>query len=187
MGVTAHFFAFDPRIHGAAPTTERWLAQGVLDEYLHVIGTGVAPIATWLGDNKRWSDNLAGDFAWTRARGHVPEASRQALDRWLSHLFWEGESPGCPCARTPQAVADCEVVFDHALLAHTAALACPLEPAAAALALEFDGEPPRSEHFDSPWIYDFEGFCALVSEWQRITTVALAAGPDWSLLRWVWY
>ena len=191
MGVTAHFFAFDPRVQITPPTIDRWVEQGALDRELEVAAEARAwlkPISTPLGDNKRWYDNLAGDFAWTRAREHVAPELRADLDAWLSHLFWDApEGHACPCGREPTMTADHELVFDAPLLEHLLALERPLEPVRLPLSLEFDGDPPKSPRLDRPWIYDFDGFSELVLEHQRIFTRALAAGPGWSLFRWVWY
>lgn len=189
MGVTAHFFAFDPRRYSAPPTIDRWVEAGELDRELQVVGEARAwleEIETPLGNNKRWSDNLAGDFAWTRAREHVAPDERAGLDVWLSHLFWDGGDAGCPCRRAPTVVADDEVIYDHALLEHIVSLARPLLPVEAGLALEFAGDPPKSPRWDRPWIYEFDGFCELVGTWQQLLQQALRAGPGWSLLRWVW-
>jgi hypothetical protein len=189
MGVTAHFFAFDPRVQTTPPTIDRWVESGAIDRELEVTAEARAwlrSIDTPLGDNKRWYDNLAGDFAWTRAREHVEPALRADLDAWLSHLFWEApEGHACPCGHEPTVVADYEVVFDAALLEHLLSLARPLDPVYEGLSLEFDGDPPKSPRFERPWIYDFDGFCELVLEHQRVFTRARRAGPGWSLLRWV--
>ena len=190
MGVTAHFFAFDPRRYTTPPSIDRWVEWGELDRELSIVGEASAwlkEIDTPLGNNKRWYDNLAGDFAWARARRHVAPEVRAELDAWLSHLFWDTDEEGCRCGREPVAVADCEVVYDAALLDHVLSLERPLAPVEAALAVELDGDPPKSPRLDRPWIYDFDGFCELASEWQRIFTRARKAGPEWSLLRWVWY
>ena len=163
---------------------------GAIDQELEVKDVAVAAlkeVPTWLGDNKRWYDNLAGDFAWARARAHVGDQSRAEIDRWLSHLFWDGEGQGCSCGREPIVVAEHEVIFDRALLDHIVSLECSLLPAAPALSFEFDGDPPKTERFHNAWIYEFDGFEALISEWQRIFKHAIKAGPEWSLLRWVWY
>jgi len=193
MGVTTHFFAFDPSVCTTAPTIERWVEQGALDAELEVADQArswLKPIRSpQLGDNKRWYDNLAGDFAWTRAREQVPAEARAEIDRWLSHLFWDAGEHGCACARGPIQVGEDpnEVVYDRALLDHIAALECSLLPVEAALAFEFAGEPPRTEGLHGSWIYEFDGFCALVFAWQEVFERARKAGAGWSLLRWVWY
>ena len=190
MGVTAYFFAFDPRAYTTPPTIERWVEEGELDRELEVVGKAHAwlkPISSPLGDNKRWYDNLAGDFAWTCARKHVAPKARAELDAWLSHLFWDTNDAGCPCGRAPLGVAEHEVVYDSVLLEHILSLERPLEPVEPALAIEFDGAPPKTERLHQPWIYDIEGFCWLVLEHQRIFERAKQADPGWSLLRWVWY
>lgn len=192
MGVTAYFFAFDPRAYPTPPTIETLRERGDLDDELSVLPNAASrlqELTSILGSNKRWNDNLAGDYAWFCARKHVPADLRTALDHWLSHLFWDAGDVGdaCPCAREPTVVADHEVVYDRALLEHILSLACPLDPLQAALAVEFDGEPPKTERLPQTWIYDFDGFTWLVSEWQRLFERALAAGPGWSLLRWVWH
>jgi hypothetical protein len=188
MGVTAHFFAFDPRRCTAAPGIDRWIECGALDRELQVVGDARAwlkEILSPLGDNKRWYDNLAGNFAWSRARAHVDPAERAALDVWLSHLFWDAGDAGCPCGRTPTSVGEHEVVYDHPLLEHIVALARPLWPVEAGLEYEFAGDPPRSQRFDRPWIYDHDGFTELVLTWHQLMKHALRAGPGWSLLQWV--
>jgi hypothetical protein len=188
MGVTAFFYAYDPRVSPVPPTVEGLRASGALDDELTVIGEAarwLREIPSPLGDNKRWSDNLAGDWAWRCARAHVAAEARGPIDRWLSHLFWEGE--GCPCGREPLVVGDSQVVYDRALLEHIVSLACPLVALGPALSVEFDGDPPKSPRLDRPWIYDVGELEGLVHEWQRIFTEALAAGPGWQLLRWVWY
>lgn len=192
MGVTAHFFAFDPRAYPTPPTIETLRERGDLDDELSVLPSAaprLRELTSILGSNKRWNDNLAGDYAWSCARQHVPAELRTALDHWLSHLFWDAGAAGdaCPCERGPTVVADHEVIYDRALLEHILSLACPLDPLEAALAVEFDGEPPRTERLPQTWIYDFDGFTWLVREWQRPFERALAAGPGWSLLRWVWH
>jgi len=190
MGVTAHFFAFDPRAYTTPPTIERWVEWGDLDRELEVMDEANArlvAIPSLLGDNKRWYDNLAGDFAWTCARKHVAPKARAELDTWLSHLFWDAGDEGCSCGHGPTAVAEHEVVYDHALLEHILSLERSLLPVEAALPLEFDGDPPKTERLHRPWIYDYECFCELVFEWQRGFERAMKAGPGWSLLRWVWY
>lgn len=190
MGVTAYFFAFDPRAYTTAPTIDRWVEWGELDRELEVASEASArlkAIPTVLGDNQRWYDNLAGDFAWTCARKHVAPEVRAELDVWLSHLFWDAGDEGCGCGREPTAVAEHEVVYDHALLEHILSLERSLLPVEAALSLEFDGDPPKTERLHRPWIYDYDGFCELALEWQRSFERASKAGPGWSLLRWVWY
>lgn len=190
MGVTAHFFAFDPRVQATLPTIDGWVESGAIDRELEVTAEARAwlkAIETPLGDNKRWYDNLAGDFAWARAREHVDPGLRVELDAWLSHLFWDApEGHACACGREPTGVADHEVVFDAALLEHLVSLERPLEPVRDGLSIEFDGDPPKSPRLEQPWIYDFDGFEWLVGEHQRVFTRALEAGPGWSLLRWVW-
>lgn len=189
MGVTAHFFAFDPARYPTLPTIDRLVEAGDLDRELRVVGGAsewLAEVDTPLGDNKRWYDNLAGDFAWDRAREHVEPALRAELDRWFSHLFWDREGEGCPCGRHPVVVGETEVVHDHDLLTHVLSLARPLSSIEPALAIEFAGDPPRSERLDRPWIYDFDGFCELVHERQRVLQQA-ARRPGWSLLQWIWY
>lgn len=189
MGVTAHFFAFDPRVQATPPTIDRWVSEGALDSELEV--TPPTPwlraILTPLGDNKRWYDNLAGDFAWLCVRKHVAPELRVELDAWLSHLFWDADGEGCPCGRAPTAVAEHEVVYDHALLEHILSLERPLDLVEPALALEFDGDPPKTERLHRPWIYDFGCFRDLVLAHQRIFKRATKAGRGWSLLRWVWH
>lgn len=190
MGVTTHFFAFDPRVYTTAPTIDRWVAQGELGDDLEVLDQARAslkPIHSWLGDNKRWYDNLAGDHAWACAREHVAPELRAALDHWFSHLFWDADEQGCACARCPVEVAEHELIFDHALLEHIVSLERSLLPVEAALALEFDGDPPKTARVHEPWVYDFDGFAALVGAWQKVFEEARKAGPGWSLLRWVWY
>jgi hypothetical protein len=201
MGVTAHFFAFDPRVYTTPPTIDRWLQWEELDRELQVLGKANAwlkPLPSPLGDNKRWYDNLAGDFAWTCARKHVPPEPRAEIDRWLSHLFWQTDddadiaadtanTAGCPCKRHPTPVADQEVVYDHALLEHISSLECSLLAVEPALAIEFDGDPPKTERLHRPWIYDFDCFCELAFEWQSLFERARKAGPGWSLFRWIWY
>jgi hypothetical protein len=190
VGVTAHFFAFDPRVYATPPTTDRWLAEGALDPELEVTkaaASALAEIQTPLGDNKRWSDNLAGDFAWSCARKHVDPGARDEIDRWLSHLFWDADGRGCPCGRSPIVVADQEVIYDRALLEHVVSLKRSLAPAEAALAFEFAGDPPRTERFHASWIYELDGLEWLTSTWHQIFERAVAAGPGWSLLQWVWY
>lgn len=190
MGVTAHFFAFDPRAAAAPTTIDGWRAAGALDDELDVSVDAhrwLRAIDSRLGDNKRWSDNLAGDFAWSRARQHVAPELRAELDAWFSHLFWDAQGHGCDCGRGPLVVGDAEIVYDAALLRHILGLARPLETIASALAHEFDGNPPRTERLDRPWIYDFDGFCDLVGEWQRLLAAPLAMGDGWSLFGWIWY
>ncbi len=190
MGVTAHFFAFDPRACATPTTIEGWRAAGALDDELEVSSDAhgwLRALDSPLGHNQRWYDNLAGDFAWTRAREHVAAAERIELDAWFSHLFWTEAGQGCACGREPSVVADAEVVYDDALLRHILALARPLEVVAPALALEFDGDPPKTERLNREWIYDFDGFCELVDAWQRVLAGARRAGEGWSLFRWVWY
>lgn len=191
MGVTAQFFAFDPRVQTTPPTIERWIEAGALDGDLEVMSEARAwlkAIDTPFGDNKRWYDNLAGDFAWTRAREHVAPGPRAELDAWFSHFFWDApEGRACPCGHEPTLAADHQVVFDAALLEHLRALERPLEAMREGLSIEFDGDPPKSPRVDRPWIYDFDGFRELVHEHQRVVTRALEAGRGWSLLRWVWF
>ena len=187
MGVTVHFFAFDPAAYAAPPTIDGLVAQGDLDDELSVIpaaASRLTEVDSRIGDNKRWYDNIDGDDAWSRARPHVDAASRIALDRWLSHLFWEPGDAGCPCGLAPVGVGEGEVVYDAALVAHIVSLACALEPVEAALALAF--APPGSEPPDRSWIYGVDGFCYLVHEWQRVFEETQRAGPDRALLRWVW-
>ncbi|HTE54829.1 MAG TPA: hypothetical protein VK698_28440 [Kofleriaceae bacterium] len=188
MGVTVHFYAFDPRVHTAGTTIERLVADGALDHELNVLGSdrGLTAIESRLGDNKRWNDNLAGDHAWDRAREHVEPVARAGLDAWFSHLFWDRTGQGCPCGREPVIVAEGEVIFDDALIGHILSLGCPLAPVEPALAAEFEGDPPRTERLDRPWIYDFDLFSNLVAEHQQVFTDARKAGPGWHLLRWVW-
>lgn len=189
MGVTAHFFAFDPRRTPTAPGIDRWFDCGAIDRELQVVGDAAAwlrEIESPLGDNKRWYDNLAGDHAWSRARAHVDPDERAALDRWLSHLFWDAGDAGCPCGREPTSIGDSEVIYDHALLEHIVALARPLDPIEPALSYEFAGDPPRSQRFDRPWIYEYDGFSDLALTWHQLMQRALRAGPGWSLLRWIW-
>jgi hypothetical protein len=190
MGVTAHFFAYDPRVYTTPPTIARWIAGQELDRELQVLGEANAwlkALPSPLGANKRWDDNLAGDFAWTCARKHVPPEPRAEIDRWLSHLFWDAGSEGCSCARFPTEVAEQELVYEHALLEHIFSLECSLLPVEPALSIEFDGDPPKTERLHQPWIYDFDGLCWLAFEWQSLFERARKAGPGWSLLRWVWY
>ncbi len=190
MGVTAHFFAYDPRAYDGPPTIDRLHARGDLDDELGVTpgaADRLREIATPLGDNKRWYDNLAGDFAWSCARQHVDGEARAAIDRWRSHLFWDTEAEGCRCGREPTVVAEGEVVYERALLEHIVSLACPLGPVGPALSLEFDGEPPKTERLHQHWIYDLDGFEWLAGEWHAAFERALGAGPGWGLLRWVWY
>lgn len=190
MGVTAHFFAYDPQAYRQPPTVDGLLERGDVDRELTVAaeaGARLCEVPTPLGDNKRWYDNLAGAFAWACARKHVESGARAAIDRWLSHLFWDANGAGCPCGREPLAVAESEVVYDRALLEHIASLACPLEVVGPALSIEFDGDPPKTERLVRPWIYDLDEFEVLALEWHRVFKRALAAGPGWGLLRWVWY
>lgn len=113
--------------------------------------------------------------------------SRVQIDTWLSHLFWDAGVEGCSCGRRPSSIAEHEVVYDHALLEHILSLECSLLPVEAALSIEFDGIPPKTERIHQPWIYDYEGFCELAFEWHRSFERARKAGPGWSLLRWVWF
>lgn len=190
MGVTAHFFAFDPGAYAAPPTLDRLVAAGHLDRELEVVGAAsrsLRAIATPLGDNKRWADNLAGDFAWDRVRRHIEPGARGELDAWLSHLFWDAEDDGCRCGRGPVSVADDEVIYDADLVDHVLTLERPLDALRSPLAAEFAGDPPPSPRLHRPWIYDFDGFCGLVDAWQRIFERTRRAGPGWCLLRWVWW
>lgn len=190
MGVTAHFFAYDPRAYPEAPSIDALIALGDLDRELLVTadaGARLCEVQTPLGDNKQWNNNLAGDFAWACARKHVDAAARAPIDRWLSHLFWDTEGEGCPCGREPLVVADSEAVYDDALLEHIVSLECPLEAARSALSIEFDGDPPKTARLERPWIYDFDEFQALALAWHRIFVRARTAGPGWCLLRWIWY
>lgn len=66
MGVTAYFFAFDPRVYATPPTIDRWVERGELDRELEVVDEAKAwlkEIHSPLGDNKRWYDNLAAGAA----------------------------------------------------------------------------------------------------------------------------
>ncbi len=197
MGVTAHFFAFDPERCPGVPTMDRLLEWGALDEAMEVQGPAKAwlvEVPSPLGDNKKWYANLAGDHAWSVARGHVDADVRGTIDRWLSHLFWcagEGEEAsvedsGCLCGESPVVVAEDELVYDAALIEHILGLECSLAPAEAALACSFGGDQPRNPRFDRPWIYDYDGFCWLVWAWQETLERARQSGAGWSLLRWVW-
>jgi hypothetical protein len=190
MGVTAHFFAFDPCVYTVPPTMDRWLEWGELDREMEIVGKAKAwlrELPSPLGDNKRWYDNLAGEFAWTCARRHVDEPARAALDRWFSHLFWESAEHGCSCARQPETVAEDQVIYDRALIDHILSLAHPLEVLEPALAAEFQGDPPKTEPLHESWIYEMDGFASLVDRWQALFRAAAKAGPGWSLFRWVWY
>ena len=190
VGVTAHFFAYDPRAYPKHPTIDELTALGDLDGELEVApdaGARLREVPTPLGDNKQWSNSLAGDFAWACARKHVEAAARAPIDRWLSHLFWDTATEGCPCGRLPLTVDDCQVVYEPALLEHILSLECALEAARSALSIEFDGDPPKTPRFERPWIYDFDEFQELALEWHRIFLRARTAGPGWCLLRWIWY
>jgi hypothetical protein len=187
VGVTVHFFAFDPAAYAVPPTIDGLVARGDVDRALCVAPAAAArltEIDSRLGDNKRWYDNIDGDDAWSSARAHVDERARVALDHWLSHLFWDGGEDGCPCGRAPVGVAGGEVVYDRALVEHIVSLACALAPVEAALAL--GGDPSETEAPDRSWIYGFDGFCYMVHEWQRVFEETLRAGPERGLLRWVW-
>lgn len=191
MGVTVHFFAFDPKVLPEPPTMDRLLAWEALDREM-VVADGargwLREYGTVLGDNKKWYGNLCGDFAWSCARDHVAPDARAEIDRWLSHLFWDADGTGCPCGRAPTPVAPHEVIYDAALMAHILSLECSLLPLEQALPIEFDGDPPASPrlHRDT-WIYDFDGFCWLVWQWQELFERVQQQRPGWSLLRWVWY
>lgn len=59
MGITAYFFAFDPRVYATPPTIDRWVERGELDRELEVVDEAKAwlkEIHLPLGDNKRWYD-----------------------------------------------------------------------------------------------------------------------------------
>ncbi|HEY0138611.1 MAG TPA: hypothetical protein VGB85_31220 [Nannocystis sp.] len=189
MGITAHFFAFDPRVCTTPPTIDQLVKSGAVDHELQVLGEAarwLKEIASPLGDNKRWYDNLAGDFAWSCAREHVAPEDRSPLDHWFSHLFWHGAADGrCPCGREPAVVAENEEVYDSALLEHILSLERPLWVVEPALAIEFNGDPPKTERLDRPWIYDFDNFCDLALMWQHLIRRATKAGPGWSLLQWL--
>lgn len=182
-------FVFDARVWTAAPSVDAWVDAGHLDDELRV-DAGAAgwlhELETPLGANKAWNDNLAGDFAWERAREHVEAQSRARLDAWFSHLFWDAQGRGCDCTRAARAVAEGELVYERALLEHIGELAHPLTAVEAALELEFGGDSPRSERFHRPWIYDHDNFCALVGEWRRLVDAALHAGPSYHLLVGIW-
>ena len=189
MGVTASVFAFDARIWTAAASVDAWSDAGYLDDELCVVSdaeTWLCEIDTPLGANKAWNDNLAGDFAWDRAREHVEAAARAQFDVWFSHLFWDAEERGCGCGRAPRVVAEGERVYARALLEHIGELTRPLAPIEAALEFEFGGQSPRSTRFHPHWIYDYDNFCGLVGEWRRIIDRALHAGPSYELLIGVW-
>lgn len=192
MGVTAHFFAFDPARTPGVPTMERLLEWGALDQEM-VVQEAARPwleeIGSVLGDNQKWTANLAGEFAWCCARKHVAPAERAAIDRWLSHLFWEApDGEGCTCGRGPAPVGDAQVVYDAALITHILSLECSLLPLQDALPREFDGDPPPTPrlHERHAWIYDHDGFCTLVWQWQDHLERVHRRRPSWSLLRWVW-
>jgi hypothetical protein len=190
MGVTAHFFAFDPKRYTVVPTMDRWLASGELDRELQIADNArawIKEIHSPLGDNKRWYDNLDADFAWTCARKHLAESDRRPLDLWFSHLFWDAGDHACPCGFAPLEVAPQELIYDRSLLDHLAALRAPMFAIEPALVFEFDGQPPRTERLQDSWIYDYDGFTWLVDAWHHIVAQARKAGPDWSLMRWVWY
>lgn len=191
MGVTAHFFAFDPAAYSAPPTIDALRERGDIDDALVVARAArerLLSLDSALGDNKKWNANLCGDFAWSRGRRHVAADLRAELDAWFSHLFWEAEgADGCPCGDHPKVVADDEVIFDRRLIEHILGLERSLEPVAPALAREFVGDPPASPRLHRhDWIYDYEGFSWLVDAWMRPLRQAHGRSPGWSVLRWVW-
>ncbi len=195
MGVTAHFFAVDLELCPGVPSIDRLVEWGALDRSLEVQGVAKAwldEVPSILGDNKKWTCNIAGDHAWSVARRHVEPSSRAELDRWFSHLFWDAEDAddggraACSCGLSPRGVADDELLYNAALIEHILALEVSLDPVEAALAYEFAGEPPRSPRFDRPWIYDMDGFSWLISAWRELMERTRRCGEGRSLLRWVW-
>ncbi len=189
MGVTAHFFAFDPHVYTTPPTVDRLIEWGELDDELVVQSKAsgwLRELHSHLGSNKKWYDNLAGDWAWGAVREQVAPKERGAIDRWLSHLFWDPEpGQGCDCGLTPSAVADGESIYDDALLRHVLALETDLAPAMNALQRRWESRA-ESESFDREHVHEPEGFEFLVRERQAIFERATSAGAGWSLLQWIW-
>lgn len=190
MGVTVHFFAYDPNVYTLQPTMNRWLDWGELDEGMEIQGKARAwlkEIPSRLGDNKRWYDNLSADTAWSRSRRHVPEPARARIDHWLSHLMWRpAPGTGCGCEQAPREVAEQQVVFDDPLLRHILSLEHDLQPVEAALLRLRQEEPDLAGLYGRPWPFEYEGFTNLVWEHQSVFERATRAGAGWSLLRWVW-
>lgn len=187
MGVTTHWFAFDPAVFDGPPTVDRLLAAGHVDEALRVEPgvAGLAAVPSWFEDNKRWYRNIDGESAWSAARRALSPGERAPYDRWFAHLFWDPPPDvDCGVVRTPRAVAADSVVYSAELLRHILDLAAPLDPVRAALQIAFADGPPAYAGY--PWMYAPEGFAALVDGWQSTLGYAARRHPGWSLLRWVW-
>lgn len=186
MGVTTHWFAFDPAVF-AEPTVDALLAAGHLDDELEVTPhlAGLVAVPSWLEDNKRWYRNLDADSAWSGARQVMSTEARAPYDRWFAHLFWDPPAAlGGDPVRAPHPVADGQVIYPAGLLRHILDLERPLDPVGAALRRVFaDGPPPLAGY---PWMYTADGFAALVGGWQSTFERVARDHPGWSLLRWVW-
>ena len=187
MGVTSHWFAFDPAVWSVRPTVDRLRTSGALDEDLSVTADarGLAAVPSWLEANKHWYRNIDGDSAWSAARQHLPPEQRATYDRWFGHLFWDPPADAADTvAEAPLPVAEGELIYPAGLLRHIVALAAPLEPAAEAVRNAFaDGAPSWAGY---PWMYTGDGFATLVDGWHATLRRVVERHPGWSLLRWVW-
>ncbi len=190
MGVTAHFFAYDPAVYTQQPTMERWLEWGELDREMNVQPRArgwLRPISSYLGDNKRWTDNLSAQLVWSSVHLHMPLVDREPIGRLLSHLMSvPDEGLGCPCGRQPMSVAEGQTIYDHALMEHIVSLRVDLRPVEGAIEQALAQRPGLRDIVDRPHLLEFEFFEGLVAERLAIIRRAMKAGDDWSLLQWIW-
>jgi len=193
MGVTVHFFAFDPAAYPELPTIRGLLAAGDLDRELCVQPQArgrLVEVESHLGGNKRWYDNLIGDDAWQHARGWLPEERRAALDAYLSHLFYglrEREGERCGCGLQRLRVAESEHVYPPELLRHLVEgeegfWGCEEELDAA-----FAPKVIRDHWRKGEYFFSADGLEHLRSTWAALLSQAHRAGSGWALLQWVWF
>lgn len=188
MGVTVHFFAFDPKAYSALPHLKFLIEMGDLDRELQVQPQAkqrLKEIQSHLGDNKRWYDNLVGDDAYEHARPFLPAENRAALDRWLGHLFYQ--QPSCDCGLNPVSVADAEVVYSPELLQHLIDTEADFGACTDELEQAFAPKVIASHWRRKEYIFSADGLEHLRYAWASLIYHAHKAGPQWALLQWVWY